>query len=121
MGLHALLRHIGDSILGLAQSRLQLIALELESEKLRLMDVLLRLCVAVALGAVGLMVGTAALAMYLWQTAGIAGLLLAAGGFVGAAGLVVWQLREKMRQSPTPLADTIAEFKKDRACLQGKG
>jgi uncharacterized membrane protein YqjE len=120
-GLLASLRRIGDSIMGLAQSRLQLIALELESEKLRLMRILLWLIFAVALGAMGLMVGTAALATYLWETAGYAGLLLAAGALVGAAWLIVWRLREGIRKSPAPLAETIAEFRKDRACLQGKG
>jgi uncharacterized membrane protein YqjE len=120
-GLLASLRRIGDSIMGLAHSRLQLIALELESEKLRLMDGLLWLSLAVALGAMGLMVSTAALAIYLWETAGYAGLLLAAGMLVGAASVIVWRLREGIRKSPTPLAETMSEFRKDRACLQGKG
>jgi len=120
-GMLASLRRMGDSLLALAQSRLQLFALELQSEKLRLMDLLLWLSLAVALGAVGLIVGTVALAIYLWETARYAGLLLVAGVFVGAAVVIVWRLRKGIRRGPMPFAETIGEFRKDRACLQGKG
>jgi uncharacterized membrane protein YqjE len=120
-GMLASLRRMGDSFLALAQSRLQLFALELQSEKLRLMDALLWLSIAVALGAMGLIVGTVALAIYLWEMARYVGLALVSGLFVGAAVVIVWRLREGIRKGPMPLAGTIAEFKKDRACLQGKG
>ena len=120
-GVLASLRRMGDSLLALVQSRLQLFALELQSEKLRLMDALLWLSVAVALGAVGLILGTVTLAIYLWETTRYTGLVVLTGIFVGVAAVIVWRLREGIRKGPMPLAGTIAEFKKDRACLQGKG
>lgn len=117
-GLLVSLRRIGDSLLALAQSRAQLFALELRSAQLRLVDTLLWLSIAVALGALGVLLGTAALAIYLWEIARFAGLLGLMALFVGAAAVVFWRLRERLRNEPTPFAETIAEFKKDRACLQ---
>ena len=119
-GVLASLRRMGDSLLGLAQTRVQLFALEVQSETLRRLDLLLRLGIALAVGAMGLMVGTAALAIYLWRTAGYAGLLLAAGVLVGLGAILVWRLREATRKGPLPFAETIAEFEKDRACFRGK-
>ena len=119
-GISASLRRIADSLLGLAQTRIQLFAVELETESLRRLDLLLRLGLALTLGVIGLMVGTAALAIYLWQMAGYAGLLLVAGLLVALAVLLVWRLRESVRKAPLPLATTAAEFEKDRACLRGQ-
>jgi uncharacterized membrane protein YqjE len=75
----------------------------------------------VALGAVGLILGTVTLAIYLWETTRYTGLVVLTGIFVGVAAVIIWRLREGIRKGPMPLAGTIAEFKKDRACLQGKG
>jgi len=119
-GVLASLRRMGDSLLALAQTRVQLFALEVQSETLRRLDLLLRLGIALAVGAMGLMVATAALAIYLWRTAGYAGLLLAAGVLVGLGAILVWRLREATRKGPLPFAETIAEFEKDRACFRGK-
>ena len=117
-GLLGSLRRIGESVLALAQSRLQLFALELQGEKLRLVDALLWLSLGLALGSVGLLLGTAALALFLWKQARFAGLLVMTGFFLGAAAVVFWRLRARLRKGPLPFADTIAEFKKDRACLR---
>ncbi len=62
--------------------------------------------------------GAATAALYVWQTAGFVGLLAMAGIFFGAAALIFWGLRQHLRNGPMPFADTIAEFKKDRACLR---
>jgi uncharacterized membrane protein YqjE len=112
------LRRIGDSALALAQSRLQLFVLELQDEKLRLVNMLLWLSIGLALGGAGLFLGTVVLALYLWETARFAGLLMMTGAFLGAAALIFCRLRKRLRNGPMPFADTIAEFKKDRACLR---
>lgn len=117
-GLLASLRRIGESLLGLVQSRLQLLALDLQGETLRLVDTLLWLAIGLALGGVAGLAGATALALYLWKTWHFAGLLVMAGVFGVAAAVVLWRLRARLRKGPMPFADTIAEFKKDRACLQ---
>jgi uncharacterized membrane protein YqjE len=119
-GLTAAVRRMGDSILALAQSRFQLIALEFQGEKLRFVGFLLWYSLGAALSAVGLLLGTMALGIFLWNTAGYSGLLITMGIFMGAAAFVFWRLRERIRHAPTPFADTIAEFNKDRACLRNR-
>jgi uncharacterized membrane protein YqjE len=94
-GPFASLRRICDSLLALAQSRLQLFALELQGEKLRLVDTLLWLGAGLAFGGLGLLLGAAALALYLWETARFAGLLAMTGVLVGAAAVILWRLRAR--------------------------
>ena len=115
------LRRMGESVLGLAHTRLQLFALDLQGETLRRLDLLFRLGMALAVGTLGLTVGTAALAIYLWKIAGYAGLLILAGALVGLAAVWVTRLRREVLRSPPPFAETLAEFERDRACLLGKG
>ena len=111
------LRRLGDSLLALAQCRVQLFALELRSETLRLAETMLWLGGGLAVGGMGLLLGVITLALYLWKVAGFAGLWSMTVVLVGIAGLVLWRLRERLCKGPLPFAGTIAEFKKDRACL----
>jgi uncharacterized membrane protein YqjE len=116
-GWRASLRRIGSSFLGLAENRLQLAALELETEKLRLLDALLKLAIAFSVGLVGLLLGTFTLALYVWGVARYAGLLLMTVIFLAGAAFLIWRVREQMRKAPKPFEQTINEFKKDCACL----
>ena len=73
------LRRAGESMLGLMQSRIELFAVELQEEKLRLIGTIAWLVIALALIVAGLLVGLGAVALYLWDVAkyfGIVGLSL---------------------------------------------
>jgi uncharacterized membrane protein YqjE len=119
-GLFSSMRRIFDSLLGLIQSRLQLFALELESEKLRLIDTLIKLAIALGIGFVGFLLGILTLALFVWQQARFVGLLVLTASLLGAAALLVWRLRHQLRKGPGPFAKTLAEFRKDRSCLGTK-
>lgn len=115
--LHSL-RRMGDSVLGLAQSRFELFTVELQEEKLRALNLVVWLVVAITLGVAGLLVGLGALAIWLWSVAGyfgLIGLMLAA---LAAAAGVLWGIRRRIRTGPAPFAETLAEFRKDRECLR---
>lgn len=119
-GWRASLRTIADSLLGLAQNRAELFALEWHEEKLRTLNLLLWLGIAFALGLAGLLVGVGALALFVWSAAGYAGLAgLAVAGLLAAAA-IVWSVRRRVESGPAPFAETIAQFEKDRACLLKK-
>lgn len=114
------LRRSGDSLLGLMQSRLELFAVELQEEKLRAINLFIWLSVALALGMAGVLVVVAALALFLWQTAGYLGLIgLALLTLAGAAGLL-WWLRRQLQTGRTPFGTTVAEFNKDREWLRNQ-
>jgi uncharacterized membrane protein YqjE len=114
------LRHTGDSLLRLAQSRFELFAVELQEEKLRALNVVVWLVVALVLGAIGLLVGLGALALYLWDIASYLGQIGLALAALAAAVGILWGIRRRIRSGPIPFAETIGEFRKDRECLRSE-
>ena len=117
-GLLAKLRRVGESLLALARSRVELFASELQEEKLRLINLLVWFSLAIVLGAAGLLVAIGALAVWLWEVAGYGGLVgLALAALVGGAG-ILWGLRRGMETGSMPFSGTIAEFRKDTQCLR---
>ncbi|MEW6158608.1 MAG: phage holin family protein [Verrucomicrobiota bacterium] len=112
------LNRAGGSLLGLAQSRCELFAVELQEEKLRALKLLIWLAVALTFGAAGLLTGLGALALWLWTLAGYAGLMgLMLVTLALATGLLMG-IRHRLRTGPVPFAETVAEFQKDRECLR---
>lgn len=114
------LRRAGDSLLGLIQTRFELFTVELQEEKLRAVKLLVWLGIALALGVAGLLLGLGALALFLWQVAGYAGVVGLALAALAAAAGIVWAIRRQLRSGPLPFHQTIAEFKKDRQWLRNK-
>jgi len=119
--LPAAIHRIVDSLLAIAQNRAQLFALELQIEKLRWTNTGLWLCGVAILAGTGFAIGTTALALYAWQFAGFAGLAGLSGCFLGLAAIAFLRMRDRLRRSPPPFADTIEELRKDRTCLSTRG
>lgn len=111
-------RRLGRSLLGLVHTRVELFTVELQEEKLRAINLVLWLSVAVAFGLAGILIAVGALALFLWQTAGYAGLIgLALTALAVAAG-VFWSVRHRILHGPEPFAGTVDEFRKDAECLR---
>ena len=116
-GLFAYLRRLLDSALALVQNRFQLFTVELQEEKIRFFDLLLRVVAVAALGAMTLITATALVVVWFWDTSPVAVLaivtllygLAAAGGGYG--------LKQRLQRGPPPFAGTLAELEKDRECL----
>lgn len=114
------LRRIGESSLALARGRFELFSVEWQEEKLRLINLLFWFGLAVTIGAAGLLIGMAALALWLWETFRYAGLIgLALAALATAVG-IAWGIRRKIQTGAQPFAQTVAEFRKDGECLQRK-
>jgi uncharacterized membrane protein YqjE len=54
-----------------------------------------------------------ALALFLWQRAGYAGVLTLAGVLLAAGVALLWALRRRLRSGTRPFAETTAEFERD--------
>ncbi len=119
-GLTASLERMIGSLLALGQNRMQLFAVEVQSEKLRLLDRLLKQALAIAMAMVALLLGTATLALFVWEKARYTGLLVLTGVYVAVAVFLLWRLRNDAQREPVPFEKTVAEFKKDRECFTGR-
>lgn len=119
-GLLGSLREFGASLLDLAQSRVELVALELQETKLRLIQFVFWIS-AILVGSV-LTLGTVSLTVvYLSPEPRRAAVLVALSFFYLAGTLLLaWRFRRYLRAQAPPLAGTLEELRKDRACIPGE-
>ena len=118
-GLFDTLRRLGSTVLAILQNRLELLAVELQEERIRLFDALLLAAVVVVLGCFTLTTAAVAVLIVVWNEYGMNGLLAVSGvGFI-ATLLAYWRLRVRLKNWPL-LSSTLAELKKDRECLERK-
>src|SRR5258706_5425202 len=107
-GLFAYLRLLLDSALALVQNRFQLFTVELQEEKIRFFDLLLRVVVAAALGAMTLITATALVVVWFWDTSPVAVLAIVPLLLRLAAAGVGYGLKQRLQPGPPPLARGLA-------------
>ena len=116
-GVFASLRRILDGGLLIAQNRVELFAVELREEKCRLVEAILLASAVVALGIMTLTLVTVLVIILLWESALMAALITLSLLYLLGTILVWRSLRAKLAR-PTAFTGTLAELKKDQACLQ---
>jgi uncharacterized membrane protein YqjE len=115
-GIWASLKRIVDTLLATAQHRIELLAVEWQEEKCRLMEALL--C-AVALAVFSIMTLTLAtflLVVVFWEN----GRLFALGGLIVlylSGAMLAWRALQTRMKARSAFAGTLDELKKDRECL----
>ena len=114
------MRRLGASLLDLLHTRSELFAIELQEEKVRALKLVLWIAAAIAVGVAGLLIAMGALALWVWEVAGYWGLAGLAACALGAAALTFWSVHRRVTNGPSPFAGTVAEFRKDAACLRQK-
>jgi uncharacterized membrane protein YqjE len=119
-GLLGSLRSLTDSLLGSVQDRVQLLGVELQEEKQRLVQILVWLAAIVSLGFLALIFASLVLVLAFWDTARLAIVVgLAVGYLVGLIVLVISFKRYLARQ-PAPFKATLSELRDDRACIRAE-
>jgi uncharacterized membrane protein YqjE len=119
-GLFGSVRRVADTCLSSVHNRVELFALELQEEKLRLMRLLL-------------WTGAALFATFLAMTVATIGcvfifapddrplVVIVFAILYAVVALVTWtKLRHQIKNAPPPLTDTMAELKKDLDALRSK-
>lgn len=115
---HGALRRIAGGVLAIAQTRLELIGIEIAEEKERLLLSLFIGLASMLFGLLALMTLTALIAAafwdsYRWQSLAI--LTLAYGGGALWCALKAWS---RLRDAPPIFPATLAELEKDRAAFK---
>jgi len=109
---------LGDSLLGALQERIELVSVELQEEKYRLVRLIIWGGAAVFAGVMTLSFATLTIVYLLWDTARLAAL----GGFTLLyGGVLVWvimMLRRQFTHQPKPFEATIDSLTEDRACIR---
>ncbi len=119
-GLFASLRRLLATALEIVQVRIELLAVEIEQEKLRIFDALLWAALAVLLLGVGITLLVALLLMLFWDGYRLAALAVLCVFFIGGGVLVAMRARARLA-SPDGLASaSVAEIERDRAALGGR-
>jgi uncharacterized membrane protein YqjE len=113
------LRSLARTLVEILRTRLEMLALDLEEAKLRLLSLLL----LGALAFLGFALGTVLAAFWLvavfWDTHRLLVLGLLTGVFLGGGALALALLAAKARRSPSPFAATLEELRKDRDAMGG--
>ena len=117
-GLLHSIRRLAASLLAAAQTRLEILATEIEEERVRLEQMLI-----VALGAVfclgmGVVLSVAFVVVYFWDTHRLAAVGILAAGFLGVGAVLGLVLRDKAKTRPKPFAITRGELAKDHDLLR---
>jgi uncharacterized membrane protein YqjE len=118
-GLLQSIKHLAQSLLGAAQTRLEILATEIEEERVRLEQLLLVALAAAFCLAMGIVLCVALVVIYYWDTHRLAAAGILAAAFLAAGVVLGLILRDKAKTRPKPFAITRGELEKDGAMLRG--
>ncbi len=112
------LRGLAATAVGLAQTRLQLLANELEEQRIRVLQMVVLGAVAMFCGAMAVILITAFIVVALWDqhrlwTLGALAVLYAAGAFA-----VLSTLKRRAAERPKAFAASLAELRSDQEALR---
>ena len=118
-GVFASLRRLLKTVLAIAQSRLELLLVEAQEERWRFFDALLLAGVVLILTLMTLMAATVTIVVLCVRADRLD--LVVALVLVYLAGTILsfWRLRTRLKNW-APFSATLAELKKDKACLDEK-
>jgi uncharacterized membrane protein YqjE len=112
------LRGFADGLLGSVHDRLELVTIELQEEKHRLVQTLVWISGILVLGFLALVFASFALVIWLWDTARVAAVCGVALGYAVGLVVVIILFRRYLARQPRPFAATLDELQHDRACIR---
>ena len=118
-GLLQSIKHLGHTLLGAAQTRLEILATEIEEERVRLERMLLVALAAAFCIGMAIVLGVGLVVLYFWDTHRLLAVGVLALAFLVAGAVFGLMLRNSARSRPKPFAATRDELAKDRAALRG--
>ncbi len=116
-GLLMSVRVLFGTLLDMARTRLELIATELEEERLHLARLLLYGFLALFFFGLGVLALSLLVIAAFWDTHRLLAITAVVVVYLGSALFCVLCLRRQMRRKPRLFSATLAELNKDRAAL----
>jgi uncharacterized membrane protein YqjE len=117
-GVVASARQLGSDLLGALTERLELFSLEVQEEKLRLIQLILLASAGVFAGTMALVFVSLTVVTLFWASARIAALAGLAAFYTLGFLAVILVFRRFVRAQSRPFAALQRELAKDRACIQ---
>lgn len=112
------LRSFFDSVVGSAHDRIELLSVEIQEEKHRIIQLLIWVGAIMFLSFLVVVFASLVLVAIFWDTARVAVVSGLAGAYLISLIAVVVAFRRFMSRQPKPFAGTLAELQEDRACLR---
>ncbi len=107
-----------DSVLASLQNRVQILSIELQEEKIRLVQLLVWVAAIVFGGMMTVAFASLTVIYFFWENARLAAL----GGmtvFYAVGVLILWiKLKSYLARQARPFQATLSELEKDRACIR---
>lgn len=117
-GILGSLRTFCDGILASGTQRLELLSVELQEEKLRLIQIFMWISAVVFTGMMAITFASLVLVYVFWESARLAVLGGLALFYVVTFIAVIVAFRRYLARQPQPFAATISELGADRACIR---
>jgi uncharacterized membrane protein YqjE len=118
-GIFASLRRLLRTVLAIAQNRLELLLVEWQEERWRFFDALLLAGVALILALMTLMTATILIVVVCVKANCLDLVVVLVLVYLAGTIFSVWRLRTRLKKWK-PFAASLAELKKDKACLDPK-
>ena len=117
--LFASVKRLWRIILATAHNRFELLLVELEEERRRVVAVLLLVLAIGVLGLMTLMAGSFVLVAIFWEEHRVAVLVALSLFYLLCTLAVIWRLRVRLKNWRL-LPDTVEQLKKDKSCWEEK-
>jgi uncharacterized membrane protein YqjE len=118
-GVFASLGRVLTTILGIAQNRLELLLVECQEERWRFFDALLLAGIVLILALMTLMAATITIVVLCVKADRLDLVVVVVLLYLAATIFAFWRLRNRLKKWE-PFSATLAELKKDKACLDEK-
>lgn len=116
-GLLGSVRSLVDNLLGSVHDRIELISVELQEEKQRLIQLFIWISVAIFTGMMALAFASITLVFLFWDSARIAALTGVTVLYAAGAVIAVLTLRRQIARQSKLFAASLQELRNDRACI----
>lgn len=117
-GLLSSLRGLADTLVVSARDRLELLGLELQEEKLRFIQTLIWIAVAIFTAMLAITFASITIVYLFWDSARLEALIGLTAFYAIAFGIVLKKCRDCLTRQPRPFDATLNELQNDSACIR---